>query len=231
MELRVGTSGYSYPEWKGKFYPEKFSAPKMLPYYAERFDVLESNYTFRGTLTETNVQKWKAETPENFRLALKAPQKITHIRRLLNVEAEVDAFVNVAETLGDRRGPILYQLPANFRCDVPRLETFLKLIQGRGPAAFEFRHESWANEDVVALLRSQDCAQCFAEEQDGAVLPLVRTAEWGYLRLRDLDYSDDQLRERLALIQDQKWHTAWIFFKHEETGSGPRLAARLRELA
>lgn len=231
MELRVGTSGYSYKEWQGKFYPVKFSSPKMLPYYAERFEAVESNYTFRRSLTAANVQKWAAETPDTFRFALKAPQKITHIRRLLNVDAEVDAFLAVANTLGHRRGPILYQLPPNFRCDVPRLEAFLKLIQGRGPAAFEFRHESWANEDVVALLRSQDCAQCFAEEQDGAVLPLVRTADWGYLRLRDLDYSDGQLRERLALIREQKWHTAWIFFLHEETGSGPRLAARLRELA
>ncbi|HEX3602405.1 MAG TPA: DUF72 domain-containing protein [Lacipirellulaceae bacterium] len=231
MVFFVGTSGYSHDEWKGNFYPVKFSQKKMLAYYAERFSTVEINYTFRNIPSEKTVTTWAAQVPESFRFVLKAWQKITHVKRLQNAEQETDDFLSAASLLQDRQGPILFQLAPTFKKDVSRLEAFLKHVAGRAKVAFEFRHASWLDDEVGDCLRAHSAALCVA---DGADLPpaeLVRTANWGYIRLRNGSYTDEQLGDWIKRIRAHKWDETYVFLMHEDTGTGPKLAARFVELA
>jgi uncharacterized protein YecE (DUF72 family) len=234
VHLLVGTSGYSYAPWKGSFYPEKMPAAKMLAYYAERLPAVEINNTFYRMPSADLLGRWAAETPPGFFFALKSPRRITHERRLVDVDDSVRRFFETAAALGAKNGPVLFQLPPNARKDVPRLEAFLALLGSVAPtarAAFEFRHPSWFDDDVYSALRAGGAALCIAEGEDLAT-PLEATAPWGYLRLRRQDYDDaaigqwaDRLRELAG-----RWDTAYFFFKHEDEGRGPALARRLREL-
>ena len=185
MRFLVGTSGYSFKEWKGNFYPEKLPQKEMLRYYAERFSTVEINNTFHKFPSEAVVQSWAEQVPDSFRFVLKARQIITHFRRLQNAEAYTDDFIRIASVLKERQGPILFQLPPNFKKDVPRLDAFLAYIGGRSKAAFEFRHESWFDDDVYACLRAYESALCIAEADDLPMPRPVRTASWGYVRLRE----------------------------------------------
>jgi uncharacterized protein YecE (DUF72 family) len=227
----IGTSGYNYPEWRGSFYPEKLPAGRMLPFYAERFASVEINYTFYRMPSARTIAGWDADTPPDFRLALKAPQRITHIARLRDVDEPLRHFLDVAAALGPKLGPVLFQLPPSFRKDLGRLGDFLVRLPPGRRFAFEFRHESWFSEDVHERLRAANAALCVADTEKGTT-PLVATADFGYLRLRDEGYSEADLQEwcpRLTRL-GQDWQDAFVYFKHEESGAGPALAQRLRAL-
>ncbi len=227
MNWRIGTSGYSYSAWKGSFYPEKLPAKGMLSYYAEHFEAVEINGSFRKLPDEETIVAWTKQTPATFRFVLKAPQRITHIRRLQNVEAEVDGLKRCVAQLKRLGGPVLFQLPPNFKKDLARLEAFLKLVGKSLQAAFEFRHETWLDDETYALLRKHRAALVVADAEELPATELVRTADWGYLRLRREKYTDAALKKWVARIAAMKWKDVCVFFKHEDTGTGPKLAKRL----
>jgi uncharacterized protein YecE (DUF72 family) len=231
MNLYVGTCGYKYKEWKGSFYPEDLSDKKMLRYYGEHFRAVEINYTFRAMPTVSILEGWAAEVPADFRFVLKAPQQITHVKRLKGAGDLVAQFCEVAGVLKERLGPLLFQLPPNFKKDVPRLREFLALLPSSRRAAFEFRHQSWFDDEVLGLLRDHRAALCLAEAEDDLEVPFVATADWGYLRLRRPDYDSRELKAWVKRVRSQDWREAFVFFKHEDEGKGPRLAERFLELA
>jgi uncharacterized protein YecE (DUF72 family) len=227
MRVRAGTSGFSYKEWKGSFYPEDLPAGEMLRFYAGRLAAVEINNTFYRMPKPALLEGWSAQVPESFRFVLKASQRITHHKRLKEAGEEAAYFFRVAATLGDRLGPALFQLPPNLKKDLPRLEAFLDVLPAGSRAAFEFRHASWFEEDVFAALRARGAALCIAEDEDLAT-PLVATADWGYLRLRRQDYTEADVIAWADRVRAQSWGEAYVFFKHEDAGSGPKLAAQLQ---
>ena len=230
MNLRAGTSGYSYPPWKGKFYPKKLPKEQMLAFYAEHFRAVEINNTFYRLPTESAVRSWAKDVSSDFRFALKAPEQITHRLRLRNADASVTQFLDVAKVLGKRLGPLLFQLPPNLKKDLPRLNAFLKLLPRRRRIAFEFRHASWFDDEVLGLLRDRRVALCIADDDNDLKVPFAATTDWGYLRLRRLDYRDSELAKWVKRVREQDWRDAFVFFKHEDQANGPRLAQRLLEL-
>ena len=224
MTVRVGTSGYNYPEWRGTFYPRDMKPAGMLPYYAERFATVEINNTFYRMPTPKTVASWAAQVPETFVFVLKAPQRITHFARLRNADDHVSFFCETALTLGPRLGPLLFQLPPNFKVDLQRLGDALALLPPTVRAAFEFRHTSWFTDEVYARLRARNAALAIVEEENGSTPP-VPTADWGYFRLRAVEYTDAQLAHWVQTIRTvgAAWRDAFVFFKHE--AEAPRLAA------
>lgn len=230
MLHHVGTSGYSYPKWKGSFYPAKLPAKQFLPHYASHFSAVEINNTFYRPPTAELLAGWAAQVPPLFRFVLKAPQEITHVKRLAGVESQVASLVETSRTLGDRLGPLLFQLPPNFKKDVAKLRTLLELIPEGCRVAMEFRHPSWFDDEVFTVLRQHRAAVCLAEADDDLEVPFVATADWGYLRLRKAEYTDTALSAWAARIRSQKWAECFTFFKHEDAGTGPRYAAKLLEL-
>jgi uncharacterized protein YecE (DUF72 family) len=231
MQFLVGTSGYSYPKWKGSFYPPKMKPSEMLPYYAEHFATVEMNNTFYKLPEPSAAKEWASQVPAEFRFALKAPQTITHRKRLKDAAAPTKAFLKFAANFKQRRGPLLFQLPPNMKKDLGRLEAFLKLLRKAPPAAFEFRHASWFDDETYDCLRAHHCALCCADTDDKATTKLVGTTTWGYVRLRRETYSDAQLRKWIQQFRAQSWDQAYVYFKHEDTGTGPRFAARFLKLA
>lgn len=229
--LWIGTSGFQYKEWKGSFYPETLSAAKMLPFYAERFSSTESNYTFRSVPSVKTIQNWAASTPDRFRFSLKAPQNVTHFKRLRDCGEALATFRDAVVGLGEKLGPLLFQLPPNFKKDTAVLAAFLATLPGDLRAAFEFRHESWFDDEVYEVLRERNAALCFAENED-LVTPREATADFGYLRLRCADYGKRDLEEWAHFLAAQKraWHEAFVYFMHEETGTGPTFAQELIRL-
>jgi uncharacterized protein YecE (DUF72 family) len=231
VRVLVGTSGYSYAPWKGSFYPEKLPAAKMLAYYAGQLPTVEINNTFYRMPAAELLQRWSAETPESFSFVLKSPKRITHERRLLDAGDTVKRFYETAAVLGPKLGPALFQLPPNLKKDRPRLEAFLTQLREAAPQArpaFEFRHESWFSDDVFAALRAQRAALCIAEDEELAT-PFEATADWGYLRLRRQDYDEAALAAWAGRLRERgaAWSDAWVFFKHEDEGKGPKLAAQM----
>jgi uncharacterized protein YecE (DUF72 family) len=231
MNLYVGTSGYSYKEWKGSFYPEKLPAKDMLRYYGERFRTVEINNTFYRIPKTAVVDAWAEEVPADFKFVLKASQRITHIKRLKEADEALSIMCKVAGALGDRLGPLLFQLPPNMKKDVQRLSDFLALLPPGCRTAWEFRHASWFDEEVFTLLRNHAAALCIAEADGDLEVPFVSTANWGYLRLRLPEYTDAELQIWLTRVRQQNWETAFVFFKHEDEGKGPDFAKRLLDLA
>ena len=231
MNLHVGTSGYSYKEWKGSFYPPKLPAKQMLAFYGEHFRTVEINYTFRRLPTAAVVDAWTNAVPADFRFALKAPELITHRKRLKDVGDALVSFLDIAATLKQRLGPLLFQLPPNFKKDAARLQAFLKLLPTERQVAFEFRHLSWFDDEVFGLLRDHHAALCIADAEDDLEVPMVATAAWGCLRLRRPDYDDAALKRWLKQMRNQEWRDAFVFFKHEDEGKGPKFAKRFLELA
>jgi uncharacterized protein YecE (DUF72 family) len=231
MNLHVGTSGYSYKEWKGSFYPEKLPVRQMLRYYGERFRTVEINSTFYGTPRASVLEAWAGEVPAGFRFVLKTPQRITHVQRLKGAGEAVSQLLEAAGALRERLGPLLFQLPPNFKKDVPRLRDFLALLPSGHRAAWEFRHPSWFDEEVFGLLRDHRAALCVAESEGDLEVPFVATADWGYLRLRRPDYGDAELKAWVQRMRGQDWRDGFVFFKHEDEGKGPQLAKRFLELA
>jgi uncharacterized protein YecE (DUF72 family) len=230
MELLAGTSGYSYKEWKGSFYPEKLAADAMLRYYAERFPTVEINNTFYRMPAEGMLARWAAEVPERFAFTLKAPQRITHQKRLKEAEADVAEFLRRAAALGSKLGPVLFQLPPFFKKDLDVLDDFLANLPPGRQIAMEFRNPSWEDESVHALLRARGVMLCTADTDKGDPPPLVATAKTGYLRLRREAYSDADLKDWVKRIAAQPWTRAYVYFKHEDAGAGPRFAARFAEV-
>jgi len=228
MRVLAGTSGFSYKEWKGSFYPEDLPAERMLAYYAERLPSVEINNTFYRMPKPALLESWAAEVSPEFRFVLKASQRITHFKRLKDAASEVEYFFGVASTLGERLGPVLVQLPPNLKKDLPRLEAFLATLPAGARPAFEFRHASWFEDDVFDALRGTGAALCVAEDEELAT-PLVATAGWGYLRLRRQDYDDAAVAGWADRVRGQTWSEAYVFFKHEDAGAGPRLAGEFLE--
>jgi len=229
MQLLVGTSGFSYPAWRGSFYPEKLAEPKMLAYYAERLSAVEINNSFYRMPSPETVARWAQETPDGFRFALKSPRRITHEKKLADTAVAVERLDQAAAALGDKLGPILFQLPPFFRKDLVRLDDFLAALPRRLKAAVEFRHDSWFSDDVYARLRVHGAALCIAESEDFST-PVVSTADWGYLRLRRQDYDDAALAMWADRVKGQPWTAAYVFFKHEDEGKGPTLATSFRSM-
>ncbi|HLY53548.1 MAG TPA: DUF72 domain-containing protein [Steroidobacteraceae bacterium] len=225
MRLWVGTSGYNYPEWKGSFYPEKFPAAKMLPYYAERFTTVEINYTFYRVPNEKILSGWNRETPPGFRLTLKAPKRITHVARLHDCAELLQYFQKTAATLGPKLGAILFQLPPYFRKDLTVLDEFLRALAPGTCAAFEFRHASWMDPEVFARLRSANLALCVADSEKFST-PVQITASYAYFRLRDEGYTPADLERWAAAIRTSaaRCDDVFVYFKHEESGKGPQFA-------
>lgn len=232
MQFIVGTSGYSYPGWKGSFYPPKLPQKEMLSFYAQRFATVELNNTFYRLPNESTIESWVGQVPGTFRFAVKAPQTITHRKRLKEVKAETEQLFQIVSAFDKHLGPLLFQLPPNLKKDLPRLEDFLGLIEGqKKPSAFEFRHESWFDDEVAESLSSHGCPLCLADMEDAPAPKLTRTANWGYVRLRRDNYSDSQIREWIKKLRSQEWREAFVYFKHDDVGLGAKLATRFVELA
>ncbi len=230
MRLWIGTSGFQYPEWKGKFYPEKMPLSKMLSSYAERLSSTESNYSFRTIPSRKTIDKWSAATPPDFRFSFKALQRITHFARLKNCAEITREFYDGIAPMGAKLGAMLFQLPPNFKRDVELLTAFLKQLPRNMRATFEFRHESWFEDEVFACLRDHSAALCIAEDEKLATPPVV-TASFGYLRLRRTDYQRADIERWVEFVKKQTiWNEAFVYFKHEETGVGAEFALAFQEL-
>ena len=232
--LRVGTSGYSYKEWRGSFYPEKLPDKQMLGYYSQRLATVEINYTFYQLPSARTPEGWVPQTPDGFLFALKANQKITGVLRLRNTETVMEAFLTGAAPLAaaGRLGPLLLQLPPQFRADPVVLKDFLTVLPERPVLrwAMEFRHPSWFDDATLQLLEERGVALCVAETDERST-PDQRTAPFAYFRLRKTDYSPSELhswRERFEALQAQGCDV-YVYFKHEAGGAAPRFAAQLLE--
>jgi uncharacterized protein YecE (DUF72 family) len=229
MRLKSGTSGFSYDAWNGTFYPDDLPAPSRLQFYAERLNAVEINNTFYRLPDVSVFQHWITQVPAGFTFAVKAPMRITHTRRLRNAAEPLDQLLAVTEVLAEARGPLLFGLHPNMKKDIPLLADFLALLPSSIRAAFEFRHASWFDDVVYDALRSAGVALCVADT-DEASSPIVPTASWGYLRLRREVYQPDDLRAWVERVRSQPWLDVFAFFKHENAGTGPRLARAFEQL-
>jgi uncharacterized protein YecE (DUF72 family) len=222
VRLLAGTSGYAFKEWKGSFYPSDCKDDAMLGLYAAQFGAVEINNTFYRLPKEQVLLDWAAQVPEPFTFAIKASQRITHHARLKPESlSSVEFLMKNTSALGNRLGPILFQLPPNMKKDFDRLRVFLDTLPLDRRFTIEFRHESWFGDDVFDALRARDIAMCITEQTEFAS-PVVSTASWGYARLHKLDYDEPMLAEWAKTIAAQPWNDAYVFFKHDEgIGSGP----------
>jgi uncharacterized protein YecE (DUF72 family) len=233
MKLLVGTSGWSYKEWKGSFYPPKMAPDEMLPFYASRFTTVEVNNSFYRIPSEKVLAGWAGQVPSDFRFVLKASRRVTHNSRLAEVDGSLEYFLRAVNPLGARLGPTLFQLPPTFKKDAGRLRDFLARLPRRWIAALEFRHPSWFDDEVYDLLRSHDVALVTVDEDEseGGGAPLVPTASWGYFRLRRSTYDDGALEEWARRIHRSEWSDAYVFLKHEDgSPQGPDAAERLKRI-
>jgi uncharacterized protein YecE (DUF72 family) len=229
MRLWPGTSGFSYKEWKGSFYPEDLPDSGMLSFYAERFPAVEINNTFYRMPTRKLLAGWAEQVPAGFRFVLKASRKITHQKKLADTAEEVAYLADTSRALGERLGPTLVQLPPYLKKDVPLLAGFLASLPADFPVALEFRSSSWFDDDVYAALSEAGAALVVSDMGKGDP-PVVRTASFGYARLRRVEYGEEDLAAWAERLAKPGWDDLFAFFKHEDEGTGPRLAARFREL-
>jgi len=229
-QLLAGTSGFSYKEWLGKFYPEKHPADQMLRYYASHFATVEINNTFYRMPAETMLANWAEQVPEGFCFTLKAPRRITHELRLKESEAHVAEFIRRAQALGAKVGPLLFQLPPFLKKDLPRLRDFLALLPAGRPAAFEFRNSSWNDDEVYGTLREKSAMLCYTDTDEGDSPPVVATSSDAYLRLRRTHYEDAELAEWAGRIAALKLERAYVYFMHEDDALGTVFARKLTEL-
>lgn len=228
--LLAGASGYSFKEWKGAFYPATLRPDAMLAYYAARLPTVELNNSFYALPKQENVERWAATVPDAFRFSIKAPAAITHRARLKPSSADdLAAFHAVIAHFGARRGPVLFQLPPNLRKDLPRLRDFLALLPRDHTATFEFRHDSWFDDDVYTALSDAGAALCVSEREDASAPPLVETADWGYLRLRLETYTTEDLARWVERFHETHWKTVYAYFMHEPTA--PVYAREMLDLA
>jgi uncharacterized protein YecE (DUF72 family) len=233
MRILVGTSGWSYKEWKGSFYPEKLPQDEMLGFYASRFPTVEVNNSFYRIPTEKVLAGWAEQVPPDFRFVLKASRRITHNSRLADEDGSLEYFLRAVNPLSERLGPTLFQLPPTFKKDAVRLRDFLARLPKRWVAALEFRHASWFDDEVYDLLRSHDVALVAVDEDEteGQGAPLVPTASWGYFRLRRSAYDAPALESGAGRIQGAEWKEAYVFLKHEDgSPRGPDAAEGLKRI-
>ncbi len=231
MKIYVGTSGYGYKEWKGKFYPEKIPPKEMLGFYSERLSAVEINNTFYHMPTEGVLASWAGQVPAGFVFAIKAPRIITHLKRLKNVAEETGYLFKTLSTLDRKLGPVLFQFPKSFRVDPPALKDFLDLVPANISCAFEFRNSSWLEVETLDLIRKRGYSLCIADTDESPAGEIISKTTWGYLRLRCSNYSDTDLSQWMERLVSQKWEKVFVFFKHEEDAAkGPELAIRFREL-
>jgi uncharacterized protein YecE (DUF72 family) len=220
VKLLAGTSGYAFKEWKGAFYPEDLPADGMLGFYATRFPTVEINNTFYRLPKQQVLLDWAAQVPETFTFAIKASMRITHHARLKpEAKDALDFLLKNTGVLGSRMGPVLFQLPPNLKKDLDRLRNFLSYLPDGRRFTFEFRHESWFDEDVANALRERDAALCISDQEDFQS-PVLSTAGWGYLRLHRFDYTPSTLEEWAGRVQSQGWSEAYVYFKHDEGAEG-----------
>jgi uncharacterized protein YecE (DUF72 family) len=227
--IYAGTSGWAYASWKPDFYPAKLASAKFLSHYATRLNTVEVNYTFRRFPTEKLLRGWIEATPPNFKFAIKAHQKITHIARLRDVADFTSDFLRSLQPLDEDKklGPVLFQLPPFLKCDVTLLKNFLAALPETLRATFEFRHESWFTDELYAVLHSANAALCNAESEK-LETPDVQTADFAYLRLRKEEYSAKErkaLEQRIAKLASAG--DVFVYFKHEDTPEGVLHAERL----
>ena len=230
MRMLAGTSGWSYPAWKGSFYPPELRERDMLAAYAARLPVVEVNNTFYRMPSPSTLQGWRSGAPPGFVFALKAPQRITHKLRLADAGVPLAHFLRNATLLGEALGPILFQLPPWLRKDLPRLRDFLAIMPRSFRVAFEFRHASWFDDEVLGALADAGAALCVAED-DEASTPLRATAGFGYLRLRRRDYDAAAIAAWAERIAAMPWSESFVFFKHEDGARGPAYAELLTRRA
>jgi len=230
MKWYAGTSGFSYKPWKGTFYPSDLPNDQMLAYYAERLPAVEINNTFYRMPRTSVLENWAATVPDEFRFVIKASRRITHMHRLREADEPMGYLVKNVQALGDKLGALLFQLPPNLRCDPDRLEAFLDLLPEGMPAAFEFRHPSWQEPAVTAMLAERGAALCIAEGEGDEALPELPESSWVYLRLRRPDYTDADLRRWISRGEATGAETGFVFFKHEDDGAGPAMASRFLAL-
>ena len=229
MQLLAGTSGYSYKEWLGRFYPEKLPATAMLRYYAEHFATVEINNTFYRMPSESMLARWSEEVPKHFAFTLKAPRRITHEKRLREAEADAAEFLRRAAALGSRLGVLLFQLPPFLKKDVPRLRDFLGALPSDSRVAFEFRNASWHDDEIYETLRGRGAMLCVTDTDEGDT-PFVATSDCGYIRLRRTRYDDNDLRAWVERIATRPLARTYVYFMHEDEALGTRFAQRLNEL-
>jgi uncharacterized protein YecE (DUF72 family) len=230
MKLLAGASGYSFKEWKGSFYPADMKPEGMLGFYSARLPTVEINNTFYRMPKTEMLAHWAEITPAAFRFAIKASRRITHFAHLKPEAADSVAFLYRAlHALGDKRGPVLFQLPPVLKKDLPRLRAFLELLPPDHRGAFEFRHESWFSDDVYDALKAAGAALCLSEREDNAPPPLVETAPWGYVRLRLETYADAELEQWARRLAQSKWGEVYAYFMHEPTA--PAYAQTLMRFA
>lgn len=231
MKIHVGTSGYGYKEWKGIFYPEKISPKAMLRFYGERFNAVEINYTYHHMPTERVLKPWAEQVPDDFAFALKAPQVITHLKKLRDVGEETEYFFRMLSVLGRKLGPALFQFPGSFHAkkNLPALEEFLTLIPADAQCAFDFRSATWLDAGVVDLLRERGFSLGIEDTDEKPADEIVSAAPWGYLRLRRAEYTEADLSKWAKRILAQEWERVFVFFKHEEEARAPEMALRFLE--
>lgn len=231
MKAHVGTSGFSFKEWKGYFYPEKIKPAEMLPYYAERLTAVEINNTFYRLPRASVLEAWINAVPESFRFSVKVSRRVTHFRRLSEESMqETEYLLQTTAVMGEKLGVLFYQLPPMFAADPARLDRYLGAMPPDGPRrAFEFRNRSWFTEETYDVLRKHNAAMCIADSEDRLEVPVIATADWGYLRLRRPEYTADDLKQWADTINEFQWTESFVFFKHEEAGAGPALAGSFLE--
>lgn len=230
MHVHTGTSGFSYDEWHGRFYPVGLPADERLRHYSGRLSSVEINNSFYQMPKAALLTRWRQAVPDEFRFALKAPRRITHSQQLQQSKESLEYFLKAASALGDTLGPVLFQLPPFLRKDAPRLSEFLPLLPPTLRAAFEFRHASWFDDEIFSLLSGHNAALCCGDaEKSERSPPLVATADFGYLRLRAPSYTEQDLHTWSGLILGQRWTEAYVYLKHEVLG--PDYAAFLAAVA
>ena len=219
MKLLAGASGYSFKEWCGDFYPAKFKPEAMLPYYAARLPTVEINNTFYRMPRPEVLASWAECTPQAFKFAIKSSRRITHMARIKpeSVGDSVDFLYKNLASLGPKRGPVLFQLPPNLKKDLARLEAFLAMLPKGHCGAFEFRNDEWFSDDVYAALQNAGAALVLSEREDATPPPMVKTAAWGYVRLRLENYSEADLARWAQRLEETGWDEVFVYFMHEPT--------------
>lgn len=228
--FHVGTSGFSYDEWRPAFYPDDLKKAQMLAYYAERLPAVELNNTFYRMPSTKMVTTWSQQVPASFRFAIKATQRLTWTQKLVDCGELLTVLWNVLEPLGDRLGCVFYQVPKWVRKDAAVLRDFLSHQKPGVKVAFEFAHASWFEDDALAVLREHGAALVASDKDDEPEPELHDTADWAYLRLRRAAYTDDDLRRWRDALRARGVREVFLFFKHEDSCAGPALARRFLDL-
>jgi len=228
--FHVGTSGFSYDEWRPAFYPDDLKKDAMLTFYAERLPAVELNNTFYRMPTAKLTGKWRGQVGDGFCFAVKAPQRLTWTNKLVDCGELLGVLTAAVQPLGDALGCVFYQVPKWVKKDLAVLRDFLACPQPSPRVAFEFAHASWHEDDALAVLREHDAALVLSDKEDAPEPALQDTAGWAYLRLRRPGYDDDALRRWRDALRERAFADVFLFFKHEDSCAGPALARRFLDL-